>query len=105
MMAAASIGSSPRLRGTYGRNPTISAGWRFIPAPAGNILAAPEIPLHSAVHPRACGEHGLEFSGALVELGSSPRLRGTLTAVDEDYPYWRFIPAPAGNIFTFFDFF
>ena len=55
------IGSSPRLRGTLGRLLAAleTAGFRFIPAPAGNTKRRrrPAAARPPTVHPRACGEH------------------------------------------------
>ena len=97
-MASYRYGSSPRLRGTR---------WT-----ARSSAAA------TPVHPRACGEHEhgvAEASGAarfipapagntpaiapllLGAAGSSPRLRGTLSAGRSQPHGHRFIPAPAGN--------
>ena len=49
------------------------------------------------VHPRACGEHAAGALRLLAIIGSSPRLRGTLSNVRRINPIHRFIPAPAGN--------
>ncbi len=70
---------------------------RFIPAPAGNTGREAGAPPHMPVHPRACGEHscGLLLHGP--QVGSSPRLRGTLQIFLYQKDQGRFIPAPAGN--------
>ncbi len=91
-------GSSPRLRGTYLADPSRSAKGRFIPAPAGNIQPAHKLRPGGAVHPRACGEHGLELWLLDTGAGSSPRLRGTCDIAMPARLRIRFIPAPAGNI-------
>ena len=52
----------------------------------------------TTVHPRACGEHGRPHLLKHAVDGSSPRLRGTLSAPARSYRGPRFIPAPAGNI-------
>ena len=89
---------------------------RFIPAPAGNTMGWLLTCRRQAVHPRACGEHGLARGGQQQGGGSSPRLRGTRFAcmhrrMDGSSPRLRgtlgygndvhcghrFIPAPAGN--------
>ena len=49
-------GSSPRLRGTVPLPVIVFKVFRFIPAPAGNGLVIPTLPLTTPVHPRACGE-------------------------------------------------
>jgi len=90
-------GSSPRLRGTVlhrgGQHPPL----RFIPAPAGNgyhrVTCAPA----RSVHPRACGERRLRVGLQASGLGSSPRLRGTVSPLRLAACKRRFIPAPAGN--------
>ena len=94
-------GSSPRMRGTHGRDrPCPRVTLRIIPAHAGNALSAASItsfrlriiPAHAgnsglpdrqrphaeapSDHPRACGE--LVFRIRLsTGVGSSPRMRGT----------------------------
>ena len=91
-------GSSPRLRGTFVELTLISAGARFIPAPAGNMQRRPYEPCAASVHPRACGEHCQRRRHRGLLAGSSPRLRGTC---GRGWPYRsqsRFIPAPAGNM-------
>ena len=90
-------GSSPRVRGTR-RAPGPGGGrLRFIPARAGNTLRPATAESARPVHPRACGEHWLRASPTEAANGSSPRVRGTLHASDEDDPHDRFIPARAGN--------
>ena len=49
------------------------------------------------VHPRVCGEHGCSPGGRLVEVGSSPRVRGTRQWRRSARSFARFIPACAGN--------
>ena len=90
-------GSSPRLRGTQGTNGRAEGRRRFIPAPAGNTPTPPCSALPRAVHPRACGEHGISMGSAWSRFGSSPRLRGTLLRAFLESVPARFIPAPAGN--------
>ena len=70
---------------------------RFIPACAGNTLPVCTANPISAVHPRLCGEHHwltLQISAA---YGSSPPVRGTLSAGRRGQNNQRFIPACAGN--------
>ncbi len=50
-----------------------------------------------SVHPRACGEHFPTVAVALKDMGSSPRMLGTLRAFVADIFPVRFIPAHAGN--------
>ena len=71
------LGSSPRVRGT----PEL-----FV-----------EILQTMPVHPRVCGELESDTSGSRIELGSSPRVRGTLFDLRPGGLRPRFIPACAGN--------
>ena len=70
-------GSSPRVRGTHQLIADVVAGWRFIPACAGNTAPRARRGSPSPVHPRVCGEHLAVDADPTVEL--------------------RFIPACAGN--------
>ena len=95
-------GSSPRVRGTHAGAPLLHPVHRFIPARAGNTIAVYLRIVRHPVHPRACGEHKVALSVAVVINGSSPRVRGTHkpgvpSVICEDY---RFIPARAGNTHT-----
>ena len=72
-----SVGSSPRLRGTF-RQPLFSFRARgIIPALAGNITVILQNLSADRDHLRACGEHLPAESTIVNPLGSSPRLRGT----------------------------
>ena len=53
--------------------------------------------LHTPVHPRPRGEHGLMGSPLVVQFGSSPPARGTPLAAAVRRRVRRFIPARAGN--------
>ena len=85
------------MRGTRWRSsPSASPGW-FIPAHAGNTARlTPPMPTLT-VHPRACGEHAFPGANQTQTLGSSPRMRGTLSGIGREHPIHRFIPAHAGN--------
>ena len=76
MMAATSLGSSPRVRGALlGLLPPRYARG-IIPAGAGSTTASWARRRSRRDHPRGCGEHCLyEFSDCLDD-GSSPRVRG-----------------------------
>ena len=75
------VGSSPRLRGTRW------VKWRqysrvgIIPALAGNTGSMASLIMSPWDHPRACGEHMDATTSRTDEVGSSPRLRGTLRVV------------------------
>ena len=90
-------GSSPRVRGTAKRRLPDSPEPRFIPACAGNRQNPILRCLESAVHPRVCGEQRLPFQMHPQLIGSSPRVRGTVTQYQVQGRRRRFIPACAGN--------
>ncbi len=94
-----SHGSSPRVRGTLGRLHDTSWVCRFIPACAGNALTNHVTDRSISVHPRVCGERSEDECKAFDALGSSPRVRGTLTLLPLGIGGKRFIPACAGNAF------
>ncbi len=75
-------------------------GLRFIPASAGNIAHAAARSSFSAVHPRECGEHGINYYAIDNGFGSSPRVRGTWVIRPLTYQQKRFIPASAGNMLS-----
>ena len=97
IFASAFSGSSPRLRGTLFFTRRLGGNTRFIPAPAGNSIAAVSQPDNRPVHPRACGELTTCPSPTRSATGSSPRLRGTRDLPPAGPGVLRFIPAPAGN--------
>ena len=90
-------GLSPRLRGTHPGRADTPASCRFIPAPAGNTKNYGFILTGDSVYPRACGEHAFTGRLRLLDLGLSPRLRGTPRRHHARCAEIRFIPAPAGN--------
>ena len=74
---------------------------RFIPAPAGNSATPSTGSRYRSVHPRACGEQCHALNWFSISVGSSPRLRGTVSDSSIDAKSnMRFIPAPAGNSLT-----
>ena len=98
LVPAPMAGSSPRVRGTCGRERANGGHERFIPAGAGNIYPNHRTKNEGTVHPRGCGEHvGMEKAIRLPP-GSSPRVRGTWPLPGRGGPCSRFIPAGAGNI-------
>ncbi len=95
--SAVSWGSSPRMRGTL---VVIVAGVGFsgiIPAYAGNTSHASAACSRRWDHPRVCGEHALLHALMNHVRGSSPRMRGTPTAVVVCHLVRGIIPAYAGN--------
>ena len=70
---------------------------RFIPACAGNSLAACRLAPNPPVHPRVCGEQIAICVGNPFQTGSSPRVRGTGVSETRRQGSGRFIPACAGN--------
>ncbi len=90
-------GSSPRPRGTLVGERDLVEPVRFIPAPAGNTIAAIRSAPVSPVHPRARGEHSRGLPVYVQAHGSSPRPRGTPAQHGRRLQKARFIPAPAGN--------
>ena len=70
-------GSSPRMRGTPLQLASHECFIGIIPAYAGNTMCAtPALP-STRDHPRVCGEHQHRAPETAMELGSSPRMRGT----------------------------
>ena len=92
-----SVGSSPRVRGTRRGCRGRSQVFRFIPARAGNTIAARRWKRAWPVHPRACGEHAEYAAWKSAAAGSSPRVRGTPRLRGGLRGELRFIPARAGN--------
>ena len=90
-------GSSPRGRGTPHTRPTATARQRFIPARAGNAYPTRDLHPPSTVHPRAGGERLRDHHEQIHVAGSSPRGRGTRGRKAACNPFFRFIPARAGN--------
>ena len=92
------LGSSPRVRGTYSLfdRETVRAG--LIPAGAGNMSSPQGMEVVRGAHPRGCGEHWRVTTYASVPLGSSPRVRGTFSPVEGCTHFEGLIPAGAGNI-------
>ena len=90
-------GSSPRGRGTPSSLTPAAIIGRFIPAWAGNTDTEQRPRLTGPVHPRVGGEHVWIASAGAIQVGSSPRGRGTLGSECPLVPSHRFIPAWAGN--------
>ena len=91
------IGSAPRVRGTVRLPDFVERNRRFSPARAGNGYAQTPIKLFSTVQPRACGERAAGQEPKIGDLGSAPRVRGTVRCILNGCRYARFSPARAGN--------
>ena len=85
------------MRGTHDQNADHGDLPRFIPAYAGNAPYMQGKQVHSAVHPRVCGERPTPGEAAVIADGSSPRMRGTHRELLARAGPARFIPAYAGN--------
>ena len=70
---------------------------RIIPADAGNTSVVVGLLLCLGDHPRGCGEHSGFRPDESVNLGSSPRMRGTLHRPCSFLLWSGIIPADAGN--------
>jgi len=90
-------GSSPRGRGTRSARHHRAAGFRFIPAWAGNSIERGRGSRARSVHPRVGGELSIAQPLIVQAVGSSPRGRGTPAIDLADRGRGRFIPAWAGN--------
>ena len=91
------LGSSPRMRGTRLLLVSRVEPLRIIPAHAGNSHPEHVALVHSADHPRACGELRDDPQNRSTSAGSSPRMRGTPGHHHGEEPVRRIIPAHAGN--------
>ena len=70
-------GSSPRVRGTRPLELSRLHRVRIIPACAGNARDRRGRTEQRADHPRVCGERKIDVEGYELDVGSSPRVRGT----------------------------
>ena len=90
-------GSSPRMRGKQLPIAKMLAHVRIIPAHAGQTARSSPCPRRSSDHPRACGANAVQSKGCPAVDGSSPRMRGKLTANAVIRLTMRIIPAHAGQ--------
>ena len=90
-------GSSPRMRGTRGSIQIVHARTGIIPAYAGNTDKTDRMTEKLRDHPRVCGEHPYRIIPIPEDMGSSPRMRGTLSLVPVSASRSGIIPAYAGN--------
>ena len=92
-------GSSPRMWGTHRLCLLMNKDKRFIPTHVGNTVRYAPHHLPYAVHPHACGEHTRAASSGWTQIGSSPRMWGTLVSLPFGLFFCRFIPTHVGNTF------
>ena len=90
-------GSSPRVRGKLSRSRSITLLLGLIPACAGKTKRRYHRPVNSRAHPRVCGENGGAGGSPPRYPGSSPRVRGKRSTIDERVIKARLIPACAGK--------
>ena len=90
-------GSSPRMRGTPRRKPSIHAVRGLIPTYAGNTVVFTSTTRDLWAHPHVCGEHAFQANIQLLGQGSSPRMRGTRYCDFRLVPRLGLIPTYAGN--------
>ncbi len=102
MRSVGCAGSSPRVRGTPWCVRVRGDGVGIIPACAGNTIWLIRAPYTDRDHPRVCGEHYGRYSLPTASVGSSPRVRGTPTAVPTSRRRLGIIPACAGNTLALF---
>ena len=90
-------GSSPRMRGTQGRDEVVAERHGLIPTYAGNTTRSPSAAHQSWAHPHVCGEHSLARVRDSRVRGSSPRMRGTHLTILPCSCVRGLIPTYAGN--------
>ena len=90
-------GSSPRMRGTHFVCFVDNVIYGIIPAYAGNTVIGRWTWNIIRDHPRVCGEHMASNGANDATLGSSPRMRGTPSTLQEGLLRSGIIPAYAGN--------
>ena len=91
------LGSSPRMRGTLVICSVIVELVGLIPTYAGNTKTPLSQDRDSRAHPHVCGEHGDTLQDTIVDLGSSPRMRGTPLGGINLHARVGLIPTYAGN--------
>ena len=90
-------GSPPRVRGTGCLTAFQLAPPRITPACAGNRTPAYEAKLRKQDHPRVCGEQTRDIRDLVEDVGSPPRVRGTVRRHPAHKTVYRITPACAGN--------
>ena len=97
MIDAASMGSSPRMRGAPESAVPDHQAVRIIPAYAGSTPTSQARGTPPRDHPRVCGEHIHRQGRHACAGGSSPRMRGAPQLPDRQAGGARIIPAYAGS--------
>ena len=93
----ANIGSPPRVRGTVDAEEYDRQRNGITPACAGNSIFHTVNAALVRDHPRVCGEQIPSFFAILLNLGSPPRVRGTVNAAYQPMDNKGITPACAGN--------
>ena len=92
------LGTSPRMWGT---SPFLSclcgSERRLIPTDVGNTFSILCQYINLSDHPHARGEHESSVAGIMHDVGSSPRMWGTLMIWKTAPPRKRIIPTHVGN--------
>ena len=90
-------GLSPRVRGSHAHE-LAERGWNgSIPAGAGKPYSAHGNTSSHRVYPRGCGEATMEVTRDTVDLGLSPRVRGSQSQAHPPADKSGSIPAGAGK--------
>ena len=90
-------GSPPRVRGTAYDDLADLAEYGITPARAGNRCTFETLRDLGKDHPRACGEQSIWPHRLRDDVGSPPRVRGTVEAAGDEVKENRITPARAGN--------
>ena len=90
-------GTSPRTRGKHDNTPPYDVAPGNIPAHAGKTAGPRWASTRSTEHPRARGENTPRLLAVNGMIGTSPRTRGKLVQIHEQFELIRNIPAHAGK--------
>ena len=85
------------MRGTRQDDRSLHGYGGIIPADAGNTCRVVCQRLPKGDHPRGCGEHPDTEHQGVLQIGSSPRMRGTHAQLVQAFAAHGIIPADAGN--------
>ena len=89
-------GSSPRVRGSLTSRMSFGDAMGIIPAGAGLTGSPISLYVNTWDHPRGCGDHHEVIRTERLKMGSSPRVRGSLTRKPHGVQCLGIIPAGAG---------